>query len=446
MKRGANHIDSVAKKTRASLNSIPPQRTQPLNVYMFGSGTICELGLGPRVTEVKRPRLNPLLPANDVGIVQVACGGAHSIGIDVNGHIWSWGQNDGGALGRPSKESDDEIDEDNDLNAKESTPQRVEGLSENTVFVAVGATDNISAGITADGRVWAWGTFTDDGRKCFRPGVRYQREPWLVPTVRGAVALAGGKDHLLILDKNGKVWAWGTGQSRQLGVVVSSNLRTHTFGPFKVPVVKDIVSIAAGDFQSFAIDKNGKVFAWGLNNFGQLGISEGVGSGAMVDKPTEVEFFTGKHVAQIASGSHHTVWLTEDGDIWTVGETNFHQLGVPYDDLPADTVREKDGTPSYITTPVKLSKGAFDEEPVALPKFKFIAAGTDHSLAISKEDGSTWTWGFGEVYQLGHGKPAGEDSPEDEPVPTRIKNTATTGVNMCWAGAGGQFSVIAAEA
>ena len=413
---------------------------------MFGSGTICELGLGPRVVEVKRPRLNPLLPAADVGLVAVAAGGAHSIGIDYNGHIWSWGQNDGGALGRPTKESDDEIDEDNDLNAKESTPTRVQGIPDHVVFVAVAAGDNVSAAITTEGRVWAWGTFTDDGRKAFRPGVKYQREPWLVPSVRSAVALAAGKDHLLILDKSGKVWAWGTGNSFQLGVKLNPNLRTHTFGPFKVPGLKDITQIYAGDFQSYAIDKSGKVFAWGLNNFGQLGISDNVGSGAMVESPTLVSFFSDKEVKQIASGNHHTVWLTGDGSIWTIGETNFHQLGIPYDDLPANTVREGDGTPSYVPTPTKLSKGAFDEESVPLPKFKYIAAGTDHSLAISAEDGSAWTWGFGEVYQLGHGKPAGEDSPEDEPVPTRIKNTATTGVNMCWAGAGGQYSVIAAEA
>jgi regulator of chromosome condensation len=74
---------------------------------------------------------------------------------------------------------------------------------------------------------------------------------------------------------------------------------------------------------------------------------------------------------------------------------------------------------------------------------KFVACGVDHSLALSAVDGSAWTWGFGQTYQLGHGKDADADDPDDEVVPKRIKNTATTGITMNIASAGGQFSVLA---
>lgn len=454
-KLDANHDETngVVKKARSTSNTrsyaksviseIPKLSGEPLNVYCFGSGTICELGLGPNVVEVKRPRLNPFLPIDTVGIVQIAVGGAHVIAIDREGRLWSWGQNDSGVLGRDTKESEDEIDDDAYLNAKESTPSLVTGIPSHVKFVSVAASDNLSAAITSDGHLWAWGTFIDDGDKAYKSGVVIQKTPVKVPQLRGIVQVAGGSDHILILDKYGNVYAWGTGGNCQLGYKINPRLRTKTFGPLRITGLKNIKYIAAGSIHSFAIDKDNRLWAWGLNNFGQCGISEGVGSGASVEKPTLVDFFADKKVVQVAGGNHHSVMLTEDGDLYSVGEMNFHQTGVPDSQLPESTVREKDGAPSYIPVPVKLKLGSDKEESTALPKFKFVAAGVDHSLAISAEDGSAWTWGFGEVYQLGHGKPVGEDSPEDESIPTRIRNTATTGVNMSFAGAGGQFSVLA---
>ncbi|ANB12961.1 Srm1p [Sugiyamaella lignohabitans] len=449
--RPARTSSSVTSSTsRTVVNEIPTLPTQRLNVYVFGSGSLCELGLGPNVTEVKRPRLNPLLPIDEIGIVSLAVGGAHVIAIDYAGKLWTWGQNDSGVLGRYTKEDYEsgDVDLDNDINALESTPSRVTGIPDHLKFVAVAASDNLSAAITDEGHLWAWGTFIDDGDKAFKSGIEIQTTPVYISQIRGAVGIAGGKDHLLIVDKYGQVYAWGTGQNYQLGVQVNARLRTKTFGPIKIKGLKNIKSVAAGEYHSFAIDIDNKLWAWGLNNFGQCatwgsGDDNEAGSGVSVTKPTLAKFFEDKEVAQVDGGNHHSLILTTNGEVYAVGEMNFNQLGIPTNALPESTVREKNGSPSYVPIPTKLTTGMSEEQSLQLPKFKYIATGTDHSLAVSAEDGSIWTWGFGEVYQLGHGKPAGEDSPEDEEVPTRIKNTATTGVNMVFVGAGGQFSVSA---
>lgn len=425
-----------ARSHKPSFNPLPDLPTQRLNVYVFGSGSICELGLGPLVTEVKRPRLNPLLPIDTVGIVKLAVGGAHAIALDYDGRVWSWGQNDSGVLGRLTKESEDEIDDDWIVNSKESTPGLVEGLPASAIFVEVAATDNLSVAVTDEGHLWAWGTFIDDGQKCFKTGVNYQREPIHITTVKNVVKVAAGKDHLLILDKSGDVFGWGVGSSFQLGVHVNPNLRSRVFGPLKIPGLKKIKHVSAGEYHSFAINQDDKVFSWGLNNFGQAGNPEEAGDGKVIKKVTHASFFDDKKIVQIAGGNHHSLALTADGEIYAFGEMNFHQLGLNPSNLPECTVREADGTPAYVPIPTKI-------EGPGIPKFKYVAVGTDHSLAISAEDGSPWTWGFGETYQLGHGKPAGEDSPEDEEVPTKIDNTATRGVTMTFAGAGGQFSVLA---
>lgn len=150
----------------------PP--TQRLHVYVFGEGSSGELGLGTRknAVDVKRPRLNPNLPADKVGVVQIAAGGMHVLALTHDNKVLSWGVNDQGALGRDTTwegglkdiddaESDDSDDDDAGLNPHESTPAAVEftDLPEGTLFTQVVAGDSCSFALTDDGKVYGWGTF-----------------------------------------------------------------------------------------------------------------------------------------------------------------------------------------------------------------------------------------------------------------------------------------------
>lgn len=168
--------DRPAKKVRAKgpakvpeLNPTIPRPDVTANVYVFGKGEMAELGLGPAANArvVKRPRINHFLLPDKVGVVQMACGGMHSLALTKNGKVYSWGVNDQGALGRdtkweaPAKDADasDSEDEDVDINPKESTPGLVEGFPEGINIVQVAAGDSISVAVTNEGFVYAWGTF-----------------------------------------------------------------------------------------------------------------------------------------------------------------------------------------------------------------------------------------------------------------------------------------------
>lgn len=164
-----------APKAKVVINQAP---TEKLNVYVFGEGSAGELGLGTAKTaiDVKRPRLNPLLPAADVGVVQVSCGGMHVIALTHDNKILTWGVNDDGALGRDTswsgglreadKEDEDSDDEDSGLNPKEATPTAIPSTSfpEGTVFTQVAASDSCSFAVTNDGLVYGWGTFRVSNR------------------------------------------------------------------------------------------------------------------------------------------------------------------------------------------------------------------------------------------------------------------------------------------
>jgi len=136
-----------------------------------------ELGLGPREKDrnVKRPRLNPHLLPDKVGIVDIAVGGMHCAAIDDKGRVWTWGVNDQGVLGRDttwtpdtvdgdvkmSLEADSDIDDEDEemLNPKESVPGLVEGFPEGVKIEKIACGDSITVAVTTEGAVYAWGTF-----------------------------------------------------------------------------------------------------------------------------------------------------------------------------------------------------------------------------------------------------------------------------------------------
>lgn len=175
----------VKKITGKVINNAP---TDKLNVYVFGEGSNGELGLGHlnfedrKVTDVKRPRLNPNLEPEAVGVVQVAVGGMHAAALTHDNQILTWGVNDQGALGRPTKQADqfkdvgdDEEEEEHfknpngsnkwvkntGLNPLESTPHPVslDNIPEGTVFTHVAAGDSVTMAVTSTGLVYGCGTF-----------------------------------------------------------------------------------------------------------------------------------------------------------------------------------------------------------------------------------------------------------------------------------------------
>ena len=157
--------------TKKVINQVPTQR---LDVYVFGEGSSSELGLGTAKSaiDVKRPRLNPLLSAQDVRVVQIACGGMHVAALTHDNKILTWGVNDQAALGRDTtwegglKDMDDNNSDDSDrsdsgLNPAESNPTVVPASSfpEDTVFVKLSAGDSHTLALTDNGFVYGWGTF-----------------------------------------------------------------------------------------------------------------------------------------------------------------------------------------------------------------------------------------------------------------------------------------------
>ncbi|KAK1962060.1 RCC1/BLIP-II [Colletotrichum sublineola] len=435
------HPHKVGKK----INSAP---TQILDVYVFGEGSSGELGLGSKkldgkkVVDVKRPRLNPHLSAKDVGVVQIACGGMHVAALTKDNKILTWGVNDQGALGRDTTwegglrdadaEEEEEDDDDSGINPRESTPTAVgaEHFAPEAKFTQVVASDSATFALTEDGRVYGWGTFrSSDGILGFTDKIQIQKTPAYLPTLKNITALAAGSNHILALDDKGVVVAWGCGQQNQLGRRIIERNKLSSLIPQSMGIPKGKIDrIACGSYHSFALTKDGGVWAWGLNNFAETGIETGAGEDdAVVLRPTVVDSLKDYKIKQIAGGEHHSLACTEDGKLLTWGRLDGHQVGIPVEELPEDRVIKDESN-----NPRILSKPTIVED---IAKCVYVAAGVDNNFAIDNK-GEAHSWGFSANYQTGQG------TTEDIETPTTIDNTAVRGKKLVFAGAGGQYSIL----
>ncbi|KAI0391752.1 RCC1/BLIP-II [Xylariaceae sp. FL0594] len=447
----------VALKRRKQnvINNPVPQ--DPLDIFVFGEGSSGELGLGSkkhegkRPIDVKRPRPNHNLgEATNTKIVAVACGGMHAIALTDDNRVLTWGVNDDKALGRDTtwsgglrdadaEEDDDDDDEDDTgVNPHESTPAEIEKgeLQDADIICKVAASDSASFVLTQDGFVYGWGTFRSaDGIIGFAEGVRVQPTPMLIAPLQDITDIVCGSNHVLAMDVNGKVWSWGSGGQFQLGRKpitrhggAAATLRPEPCGRFSKK--HHATAIAAGSYHSFYIDNTKRVWSWGLNNYAQTGHYDDSGEDdAMVLQPKLVESLKDAGVSGIAGGEHHSVACTDSGDLLTWGRVDGHQVGQPSSVFSEENaVFDENGRPRIL------------QKPTVIPDIhaRFVAAGTDTSFAIDKE-GHVYSWGFSANYQTGQG------TTDDIEVPTVIENSVVRERDILWAGAGGQYSMLASK-
>jgi regulator of chromosome condensation len=210
-----------------------------------------------------------------------------------------------------------------------------------------------------------------------------------------------------------------------LGRRIIERNRLNGLQPREFGLPKNIVHVSCGSFHSFAVDTNGKVYAWGLNSFGETGVREGAGDDEAAITPTVVDSLSGKNIVQLSGGAHHSLAVSKDGQCLAWGRLDGYQTGLKIDTLPDDAVvKDERGRPRILIEPT----------PVPGIKASVVAAGSDHSIAIDV-DGRAWSWGFSATYQTGQG------TQDDIEVATVVDNTAVRGKKLNWAGAGGQFSV-----
>ncbi|KAH9897426.1 putative Ran exchange factor Prp20/Pim1 [Xylariomycetidae sp. FL2044] len=435
----------------AIINKVPSEK---LTILIFGGGESGELGLGPKKKESLRPFKNPLLDVDSPSafhIVQLACGGMHTIALTTKNKIITWGVNDEYALGRDTQwdgklrdigtasEDEDDDDEDDELNPLEATPMEISTgyFPPGVQFVQVAAGDNCSFVLTDTGRVYGWGTFRDSrGEKCFRyddrgEKVEKQMRPFLYETLPGVTQICCGDNHALALDTAGNIWAWGCNEQNQFGRHLYGR-NSDSFIPRQVRVCRNKAKyIASGCYHSFAVDQDDNVWGWGANSFGEAGDVKTAGGNSALVRPTKIRDLCQKQVLVVDGGAHHSAAVTADGQCLVWGRIDDGQLGIAF-------------TPEQMQDSALIRRDDYDKpriclRPTIIPTIEqvtYVACNSDHTILLDQA-GNAFATGYGDQGQLGLG------SNDDVKVVQRITGKAVKDIQLTWAGAGAQFSIVA---
>ena len=325
--------------------------------------------------------ISKLTPVSVLGATKTFCKidtrHRHSLALDKNGRAWAWGFNSSGQLG-------------DNTTVSKSTPVAISGTTKTFCIIS---TNTYNAGTTLaidkNGRAWGWGT---NGSGTIGDGTVTCR---LTPvSVLGAVktfcGIAVGFSHSAAIDKNGKIWTWGSSLRGELG----DNTTVSKFTPVSIlGATKTFCKITAAGYSTHAIDKNGLVWGWGLNSTGQIG--DGTSTSRLT--PVSVAGAT-KTFCEISAGKGQILGrlnmitvvlaLDKNGRAWAWGYNVFGQIG--------------DNSTTIRTTPVSVAGAA--------KTFCKISGGTQHALAIDK-NGRVWAWGYNTNGQLGNNSSANQLTP-----------------------------------
>jgi len=190
----------------------------------------------------------------------------------------------------------------------------------NHTFCQISGGDNFSLAIDSAGKAWAWGD-NESGELGHNNTICYSTPVAVCGGHTFCHISAGVGEYSLAIDNYGKAWAWGYGSFGRLG----NNSIVNRSTPVAVCGNHTFCQISGGGNFSLAIDSAGKAWAWGSNSTGQLGNNT---SGDGTHKSTPVAVYGGHTFCHISAGSYYfSLAIDNYGKAWAWGYNNYGQLG-----------------------------------------------------------------------------------------------------------------------
>ena len=410
------------------------------NAYAWGNNKFGQLGIGTTArqnTPVPVPK--PADAPTDFTYVQVVAGGYHSLAIGSDGYVYAWGLNDHGQLGNNTTSNSStpvrvhgpgntgeglkaiqvaagawnsmalaadgtvytwggiSKGHGDDCFSPQNVPMAVKNPSDASGVlhaVQISTSWSFDMALGQDGYVYTWGynthgqigKNTSDGSFHLTPSRVFASNkstaaagPWLK-----AVQVSAGGWFALAIGEDGNTWAWGYNMYGSLGDGYSSSaspVPVRVRYPANAGVVT-AVQVSAGIYHSLAVDTDGNTWAWGYNDYGQLG------DNATIDRYSPVKVFASAqstssagpwlNAVQVSAGWRHSLAIGTDGVAYAWGQNWYGQLGnlnsgrqspvpspvsfnlqpvitgVTFDTSPGTNLIRGDGSSVSVTTPAHL--------------------------------------------------------------------------------------------
>lgn len=238
--------------------------------------------------------------------------------------------------------------------------------------------------------------------------------------------ISAGTFAVCALGSNNWVYCWGNNESGGLG----DGTLTHRNTPVallqgNVPAGVTFRTVDVGNYTACGIASDNKVYCWGWNQYGQLGVGTTGGNRTYPSPVAQGAIPAGVTIQQLTVGDYHSCVLASNGKVYCWGNSGGGALG--------------DGTETNRNTPVAVLQGSI---PAGVT-LRYISAGGNHTCAIGSNN-KAYCWGNSQGYgALGDGVVVNRSTPVailqgNMPSDVTFETISAQGSNTCAMGSDGK--------
>lgn len=195
-------------------------------------------------------------------------------------------------------------------------------------------------------------------------------QPYTIIGLRNIAQVVASSQTSMALASNGKVFAWGNNIYGQIGIGDTTKICSF---PREIKGLPEIQKIATSLYISMALDKDGNVWIWGtifIDDFKEV---------APIFSSSVPQKMNLSNIIDITCGSYHCVAVSSTGEVYTWGRNAVGMLG--------------DGTNVHRVEPKIIS---------GINNVKRVLAGYYHTIALSNNN-TLYSWGYNLHGELGKG-------------------------------------------
>jgi len=277
-------------------------------IWSWGWGDFGRLGHG-NPTDLFIPKQVSSLC--DVKIKMVACGDSHTMVVTGDGSVFSFGRNQNGQLGLGSK-----IDS--------MLPTQIMDLKDHQVeSIACGAEHTVACTSKGKTFAWGWGLYGNLGLGDNEDRLHPSEVQSLTASNTFIQTVACGWRHSCAVTDKGELYTFGWSKYGQLGHGDNEIAAT----PKRVAALegRTVVNVSGGWRHTMTSDSEGKVYACGWNQYGQVGN----GNNEDVNTMTAIKALQDEFVTLVRCGWRHSVAITKSDKLYSFGRGVHGQLGHP---------------------------------------------------------------------------------------------------------------------
>lgn len=354
-------------------------------LFVWGRNNYGQLGDGTTTNKLTPTEITSRfdLSSGDK-IVLISLGYYQSAALTLSGRLFTWGNNSAGQLG------------DGTTNSKATPTEITNGfnLASGDKIISISLGGEHSVALTSSGSLFTWGSDSygqlgDDTTNTYKSSPTEITHQFSLGSGDKIIAISLGNKHSAALTSSGRLFTWGDNERGKLGndLSISISIPKEITYLFSLPSEDKIISISLGFGHSAALTSSGRLYTWGDNYWGVLGI--GSWDLNTHSRPIEItsnfSLVSGDQIISISLGRGHNSAYTSSGRLYTWGGNGAGQLG--------DGTTTNRYTPIEITSNFSLATGE---------KIMLISLGGDHNAALTSS-GRLLTWGPNGTGQLGDG-------------------------------------------